>query len=188
MTATQLTKQQLIDAAVEIVQERAADALAGVEYASEYIEAHAVTARMQGSGLISHPDAESRDYNVREKARKSLEAKVKRLLDEEAAKPDARILRFSTTNDRLLPRLDGTRRDLYGMAVAYTTPELHQRAGQAVEDLQVRVRQEEDETEGMLRHAKDLGLPEPVSADRSGVTFDREGFQAILDRLAGKLP
>lgn len=188
---TQHTKQELIDAAVAVVVARTEEALRGDPHSREYvgreyIEAYAVATALRESGMISHPDTDSRDHNYRERARKALDSKVKRLLDEEVAKPNARILRFSSRDQQLgLPRLNGMRRRLSGNAVGYTTPELYERAQQATATFQEQQLAQATAMVLLLARATAAGLPEPLKSDSRTVTYGYDALLALVERLEG---
>jgi hypothetical protein len=179
-----LTREQKIDAAVAVVEERARQALDqtdGDGFRNEYTEAGHVVRTLKEQGVISHDDDGSRDWRRAEAARKSLEGQVKRLLDTEAAKDDARVLRFSSRGSSdMLPRLDGTRHGLHGMNVGYTTPELYERALMAV---QARIDREDaarEEFAGLLEQARAAGWPAPVKTTDTTATYDTEALRALL--------
>lgn len=177
MTAT---KQELTDAAVAIVQERAeGDKPTG--YRAGYSEAHVVAAELQRAGLITHPDADSKSSTAKEAARKSLEGKTKRLLDEAAGA--GRILRFSSRDHKVLPYLDGKRHAPYGNAVYYTTAELHQRAEAACEAADAAWHDQLGETAELLRRSREAGAPEPSNVSGTKVTYDLDGFRALVAQL-----
>jgi hypothetical protein len=185
-----MTKEQLIDAAVEVVRERAAQALAGTTERGEYIEAYQVSSALEDSGLLPALPP-SRDTAAREKARRSLDGKVKRLLDEAAAQPEPRILRFSSKDQppEGYPRLDGAPRGLYGQAVGYTTPEVYEQACRAVAEARQRVEDERTEFAALIDRAQTLGLPQPVKARYSGptsATYDLDGFRALVEFVEAK--
>jgi len=182
------TKQQeLVDLAVAVVQENAALAISDPDdrWGREYMEAYAVTSVLRDRGLIDHPDLSSRDSHIRDRGRKSLEGRVKRALDAECSKPDTRLVRCSSLDTPTggYPRLNGTRRGLHGQAVGYTTPECFALATRAVEAAQNQAAREAAKMDALLERAKRAGMPEPLKAWTDGVTFDRDAFETIINKL-----
>jgi hypothetical protein len=172
------TKQELTDAAVAIVQERAEEQ-SGPR--AGYTESYFVAAALQRAGLLAHPDADSTSSTAKEEARKSLESKTKRLLDQAAEA--GRILRFSSRDQKVLPYPDGTRRTAYGNAVYYTTAELHQRAVAACEAADAAWHDQLGETAELLRRSREAGAPEPSNVSGTKVTYDLDGFRALVAQL-----
>lgn len=179
-----MIRDELRDAAVAVVQERAAAALADAEerhVRTEYIEAYQVAHVLQGRGLLTHPDQDSKSWTHKEAAHRSIDGKAKRLLDEAAA--DGRILRFSSRDVKALPWLDGYPRSLSGNSVGYTTPELYEAAQAAVAAREERERLELEVLTDLLDHADRLGMPKPVKANRTTVTYDVHGLHDIVRLL-----
>lgn len=179
----ELTKQEKIDAAVAVVEKNAQAALADLGggdslVRSEYTEAYQVASVLEREGVLVR--VEGRDFAAKEAAERRLNGQAKRLLDEEAAKPDARILRFSSRDGEPLPRLNGWRRHLHGAAVGYTTPELYERALMAVQARLDQERAEELEIASLLDQAAAAGFPKPKTATRLTVTYDLDGLRALL--------
>jgi hypothetical protein len=173
-----LTKQELADAAVAIVQERA-DEQSGPRFG--YTEAYHVATALQRAGLITHPDTDSKISTAKEAARKSLEGKTKRLLDEAAGA--GRILRFSSRDHKVLPYPDGRRRAPYGNTVYYTTAELHQSAEAACEAADAAWHDQLGETAELLRRSREAGAPEPSNVSGTKVTYDLDGFRVLVAQL-----
>jgi hypothetical protein len=186
----ELTKQEKIDAAVAVVQARAAEALAGdpsdvAGRGREYVEPHAIAIELVEQDVLVQEEYPG--YSGKDRSRKRLEGQVKRLLDEEARKPDARILRFSSVDDKSLPRLNGTRRGFYGPSVGYTTPELHERALTAVAAADAQRRAERDEMAELLARVNaSEGFPAPIQTTTTSVTFSADGLRELLDGWADR--
>jgi hypothetical protein len=171
-----LTKQELIDAAVQVVVDR-------LGAGREYVEAYDVARVLRERGVISHPDQDKTGYTYEERVRKSLIGKVKRLLDEETSRPNSRLLRFSSVDNAALPRLDGSRRPLHGQAVGYTTQEVYERAEAAAAAVDAQRKADRAEMKALLERATAAGVPAPTSGGPTGVTFDVAGLRAIIERF-----
>ena len=187
----ELTKQEKIDAAVAIVQENARAALDDDPNSDdhylrhEYTEAYHVTSQLVKQGVLIEERPMSTSQVERDRIQKRLAGQAKRLLDEEARKPDARILRFSSVTDESPPRLNGYNRALYGQAVGYTTPELYERALEARESRQAREREQRDEMADLLARARAAGdFPVPTDVTTTSVTFGVDGLRKLLERWA----
>jgi hypothetical protein len=180
-----LTKEEKIDAAVAVIQENAQAALDRgpdeVGRGSEYTEAYVVATVLEERGVLVREDAVG--FAGKDRSDKRLHGQARRLLDEEARKPDARILRFSSHDGDPLPRLNGNRRGFYGAAVGYTTPELYAAAVAAVDARDARDKAELDEMSAMLDVAAAAGFPKPSAATARSVTYDADGLRALLERL-----
>lgn len=178
----ELTKQQKMDAAVAIVQHRAAIELeaepSGLLH--EYIDPWTIATELERQGVLVREDGPG--WRAQDKAIKRLEGQARRLLDEEARKPDARILRFSSADNKALPRLDGGRRGFNRAGIGYTTPELHERAVAAVEARVAREKAEREEMADLLARARAAdGFPVPTGATTTAVTFDADGLRKLLE-------
>jgi hypothetical protein len=177
---TTITKQDKIDAAVSIVQEHAQAVMDGTSQSTEYMPGYAVAGMLEDRGVLVR-EPKPGDYNASEKARLRVENQAKRLLDEEAAKPDARILRFSSVDSPPLPRLDGTMRRLPGSQVAYTTAECYERCQRAVENRDADQKAKREEMAAWLKRAQTAGLPEPSSTvEGATVTYNLDTFAALV--------
>jgi hypothetical protein len=179
-----VTKEERIDAAVAIVREQAERALnsEGATHRAGYIEADSVATQLSTQGVVTHEHLASKSWSAKETARKSIDGKAKRLLDEAARQ--GRILRLSSRDHPSLPQLDGQTRAPYGQAVYYTTPELHATAQAAVDARLAEERAQQAEMDALLERAKSLGLPEPVKTWRDGVTYDRRMLRRIIELLS----
>lgn len=182
------TKEELTEAAVALVQQAAAAALGGEveEFTGRkdgYVEAYMVSGTLADQGVLTHEDLNASSSQWRNRARKSLEGKVKRVLDAEAAKPDARILRFSSAKDQPPFRLDGYARNYYGQAVLYGTPELVAAGQQAFEERIAREHEEAASMAALVARAKDAGMPDPVKANAYNVTYDVEGLRQLVEAM-----
>jgi hypothetical protein len=178
-----MTKEERINAAVAIVSEEAERALnsEGATHRAGYTEAHSVATKLAEQGVITHEHLASESWSSKETARKSIEGKAKRLLDEAAQ--GGRILRLSSRDHASLPQLDGQARTPYGQAVYYTTPELHATAQAAVDARLAEERAQQAEMDALLARGKSLGLPPPDKTWRDGVTYDRRTLRLIVARL-----
>lgn len=177
MTQTELTKEEKVDAAVAIVADHAQAALDGEEQANEYVEAYAVATHLEERGVLARQVTDRQSSNV-DRARKRLDGQAKRLLDEAVAQ--GRILAFSSRDHRLLPRLNGNPRGLYGNAVGYTTPALYERAQAAVAQARAEAQAAEETMEALLQQARAAGLPEPTNSHPTRVTYDVDGLRALI--------
>lgn len=175
-----MTKNEKIDAAVAVIEARCQARLRGeLDYAREYTEAYEVATALVEQGVLVREEGLT---GYGERARKRLDGQAKRLLDEEAGRPNPRILRFSSRDHVPLPHLDGYHRHLYGNAVGYTTPALYQAAQEAVEARLARLRADEQAMDELLQQAEAAGLPEPVKHDSHLVTYNVEGVRALIER------
>jgi hypothetical protein len=181
------TKQERIDAAVAVVVERAQRAFDGEVRGSVpehgYVEPYMVAATLAEQGVISHPDLDSRSPALRDAARRSIDGKARRLLDEAAA--GGRIVRLRASEHPQLPQLDGTTRPPYASATNYTTPELYKAASAAVETAQLLRLDRESELRDLVERALALGFPEPTGPERGAVTvtYNLDAFRAIVERV-----
>jgi hypothetical protein len=181
-----MTTEEQIDAAVAVVEREAREALAKTDpfYSDGYIASHVVATKLVELGVITHPHLDSKGRYYQEGARKSVEGKAKRLLDAEAAKPNARILRFSSRKGETNPpRLTGVRREFYGPTTAYTTLELYQRASERVAATNAQARADAATMTALLARAAELGLPVPIKNTSQQVTFTAEDFGTLIDRV-----
>jgi hypothetical protein len=193
LAQTDLSKEELIDAAVAVVEKEVAGSLEKWEqvlagtlstsnlHLNDYVSSYTVTWRLKDDDVIRAVPKQG-DYYGKENAAKAVEAKVKRALDEEAAKPNARILRFST-RDGVLPRLDGQRRRLFGQQVAYTTPELYRKAQEAVLAAETTARDEAAEFKVLLGRARAAGL-----VDYDEPTYGVTSIIINLDQMRKLVP
>jgi hypothetical protein len=179
------TKQELIDAAVTVVQENARKALDGEGdnlHRFEYTDAYQVATRLIDRGLITHERLIARSSAWRDQARKSLDAKTKRLLDAEMETASPRLVRHRR-DDGPAPRLSGERRPLYSGATGYTTPELYQRAEEAVAAKVERQRADTAELAELLKRAEAVGMPAPVVIHPATVVYDVAGLREIVEAM-----
>jgi len=182
-----LANEELTEAVVEYVQTAAKAALAGERVAGiredGYVEAYAIGANLIDRGILTHEHLQSSSSSWKDDARKSIDGKVKRLLDAEAAKPDARILRFSSRTDEAPFKLDGYSRNYYGQSVLYGTPELVEAGRQAFEARIAREHAETEAMDAMLARAAAANWPEPDKHTRLSVTYSADALFEILERM-----
>jgi hypothetical protein len=182
-----VTKDEMIDAAVAVIEERARKALdgqagsRGARYTG-YTEARVVATVLREQGVLTHPHQDSEGWQTRESARKSLDGKARRLLDTEASKPNARILRFSSARQDRPPHLNGERMGLYGHTVAYTTTELFARATALAEQAEARDQADELRMDNALEQAAALGLPAGRARGLT-ITFTVDEFVTLLKKV-----
>lgn len=116
------------------------------------------------------------------------ESQVKRALDKEAKKDDARLLRFSRRQGTdKVPRLDGTLRYLHGNAVTYITTESYARCEAAVAAYEADCQAKAEALDDLLSRAAKLGLPAPTQFSRgwpdNSVTFNQEAYRALVEAV-----
>jgi hypothetical protein len=175
----------LIDAAVAVIEDRAREALTKngrASYTDGYTEASVVATVLAEQGVLTHPDQDSKGWQAIDRVRKSRDGKAKRLLDAEAAKPNARILRFSSKKGDTPPRLTARRQGFYGTTVEYTTPELFDRAEELTAAAEAKAQADELALDNALEVAAALGLP-AGRVRALTVTFTVEEFVALVERV-----
>jgi hypothetical protein len=180
-----MPKQELIDAAVDIVREYGAAKIAGESWATEYPEAYMVASRLVDRGLL--PDVENGMTSAqKDDRRKSNDGKAKRLLDQAAALPNPPILRFSSRTTQTLPRLDGRRRSFYGNGVGYITPGLHALCEAAASAADMAAKDRREEMRALLEAAERLGLPEPTGTTNESATYGLDAFRAMIEAIEAR--
>jgi hypothetical protein len=178
-----VTKDEMIDAAVAVVEQEAREALAKPRPMTNdgFVTAHAVANKLVAAGVITHDRLDSKGMWEREAARKSVDGKAKRLLDAEAAKPNARVRRFSSTKDAP-PRLTGTRGRGYGREVTYTSVELLAKAEEVTVQAEAKDQADELRMDNALEQAAALGLP-AGRARALTITFTVDEFVTLLQKV-----
>jgi hypothetical protein len=168
-----MTKQGLVDAVVDVISDRSDCAVLG-EPTRGYVETYEIVSRLVVAGIF--PD-EIGD------ARRSLQGKVQRAINEELQADNPRIVRLSSKVLDRYPTLKGEQASFYGNTSLYCTPEMFKAAQEAVAIAIAARRQAEKELDNLIVIAESRGLPAPIEVDRRKqvVSYDLEAMAKILD-------
>lgn len=178
MTTT--TPAELRAAALRIVTERGVKSLAGEESYGlrPYVESHHVLRQMQDAGLIPSVQA-STPYYEREQQLAKYTRQAKVILDQLAK--DGELLRFSSRSAGLLPYPTGRRQSFSGNMVGYITPAAYEQCEQRCVAADAADQAEADALDALLTRAEQAGLPMPVRATTTSVTYSPDQLRRIIE-------